>query len=208
MYIKCSCQFCGEHIEFDSAYVGKLIKCPHCYEFTMLSPPKVPFITDATLETTDIPLPEITIKYDFTSPDKKTDIIIENRGNMPSVRIFGLKVEIDGQNKILYIQKIGELKWEDNTRRNRVNYTRFKIFDGIYLYYRPIKKNYRELDSKVFKIQDGNLSLVYEDDWQWDCKQRIEQYYSEYSDKFVFRYIDEDVKWSGSFDDRIRSRYS
>ena len=188
--------------------MGKLIKCPHCFEHTLLSKAVVPFISETTIQNTYYPLPEITIKYDFNSPDKKTDIVIENRGNYPSVQLFGLKVEIDSPNKILYIEKLGGLKWDENSRKNRVNYTRYRIFDGIYLYYRPIKNNYKELNANTFKITDGNLSLVYEDSWQWDCKQRIEQYYSEYSDSFVFRYIDEELNWAGTFDDRIRSRYS
>ena len=35
-FVKCSCQHCGGHIEFDASYSGMSIKCPHCFETTTL----------------------------------------------------------------------------------------------------------------------------------------------------------------------------
>ena len=37
MFTKCSCQHCNGHIEFDSEYAGKSVKCPHCFELTVLT---------------------------------------------------------------------------------------------------------------------------------------------------------------------------
>ena len=31
-FVKCSCQHCAGHIEFDASYAGMSIKCPHCFE--------------------------------------------------------------------------------------------------------------------------------------------------------------------------------
>jgi len=35
-FVKCSCQHCEGHIEFDASYSGMSIKCPHCFETTTL----------------------------------------------------------------------------------------------------------------------------------------------------------------------------
>jgi hypothetical protein len=35
-FVKCSCQHCERHIEFDASYSGMSIKCPHCFETTTL----------------------------------------------------------------------------------------------------------------------------------------------------------------------------
>ena len=40
MYIKSACQHCGQHIEFDDAHVGVSIKCPSCFENTILTAPE------------------------------------------------------------------------------------------------------------------------------------------------------------------------
>ena len=41
-YLKCSCQQCGEHIEFPSDGLGMKILCPHCGGQTQLVSEKVP----------------------------------------------------------------------------------------------------------------------------------------------------------------------
>lgn len=38
MFIKATCQFCKGHIEYDSAYSGFSVKCPHCSSVTKLVP--------------------------------------------------------------------------------------------------------------------------------------------------------------------------
>jgi hypothetical protein len=42
MYIKSACQQCGQHIEFDDDHVGVSIKCPSCFENTILTAPERP----------------------------------------------------------------------------------------------------------------------------------------------------------------------
>lgn len=37
-YLKCSCQNCGEHLEFPANSVGEQIECPHCGAQTELAP--------------------------------------------------------------------------------------------------------------------------------------------------------------------------
>lgn len=37
-YLKCSCQNCGEHLEFPANSVGEQIACPHCGAQTKLDP--------------------------------------------------------------------------------------------------------------------------------------------------------------------------
>src|ERR1700686_2337940 len=36
-YLKCSCKFCGNHIEFPQEAVGATVNCPHCGQSTVLS---------------------------------------------------------------------------------------------------------------------------------------------------------------------------
>ena len=42
MIVKASCQNCGQNIEFDDAHLGYSVKCPHCFEPTVLSIPQNP----------------------------------------------------------------------------------------------------------------------------------------------------------------------
>jgi DNA-directed RNA polymerase subunit RPC12/RpoP len=39
LYLKCSCQACGAHIEFPEAGIGEVVDCPHCGAKTTLSAP-------------------------------------------------------------------------------------------------------------------------------------------------------------------------
>ena len=36
MLVKCSCQYCAGHLEFDDSHVDTVIKCPHCGNNTRL----------------------------------------------------------------------------------------------------------------------------------------------------------------------------
>ena len=40
-FVKCSCQHCEGHIEFDASYSGMAVKCPHCFETTTLLAPTI-----------------------------------------------------------------------------------------------------------------------------------------------------------------------
>ncbi|HEY5910548.1 MAG TPA: hypothetical protein VJA21_08090 [Verrucomicrobiae bacterium] len=50
---KCSCSHCGGHLEFESAYAGARVACPHCGNETVLYVPGI-----ATLPPVALPLPE------------------------------------------------------------------------------------------------------------------------------------------------------
>ena len=39
---KCSCQSCGEHLEYPTDYEGTTVACPHCGQGTELHQPKLP----------------------------------------------------------------------------------------------------------------------------------------------------------------------
>ena len=51
---KCSCQSCGEHLEYPTDYEGTTVACPHCGQGTELRQPKLP-VTQAV--TTNAPPP-------------------------------------------------------------------------------------------------------------------------------------------------------
>ena len=38
---KCSCQICGEHIEYPPSYEGQQVACPHCGQGTLLQQPQI-----------------------------------------------------------------------------------------------------------------------------------------------------------------------
>lgn len=38
---KCSCQICGEHIEYPPSYDGQQVACPHCGQGTLLQQPQI-----------------------------------------------------------------------------------------------------------------------------------------------------------------------
>lgn len=40
--VKCNCQHCDGHIEFDSAGAGQTVECPHCQMETLLYVPPPP----------------------------------------------------------------------------------------------------------------------------------------------------------------------
>ena len=206
MFVKCSCENCDNHIEFDDAYKGQLIKCPHCFEYTRLLLPKAPFISEQTSQI-DTPLPEITVSPERDVRDNLTEIVIENRGNSPSCGLRGVQVEINYTEKTLTFSKIKvlgiEIKPISNIRKKRINYTSYKIADGIYLYRRAIKGNYRENDLNVFKLKEGELTLVWKNSYLWDCKGRMETYYSEYFGSYEFIYDGSDY-----WDDKVRPMYS
>lgn len=166
-----------------------------------------PFISEETLASQTSPLPEITVSYDVSAPVGLTEVVIESRGNNPKCYLLkSVRVGVNDSERVLNITKLdNSIHWTNNTRKNRVNYTTFKIPDGVYLYERATK-DYRQVDLKVFRLQKGFVTLVCEDSWQWDCKERIEQYYPEYFGFYAFNYIG-NQQWDGSFDDRVRSRY-
>jgi hypothetical protein len=56
MLVKCACQYCKGHIEFDAGYAGLPIVCPHCGSETKLYVPEAP-------------LPPPTIKSEAISTD-------------------------------------------------------------------------------------------------------------------------------------------
>jgi hypothetical protein len=56
MFEKCACQYCKGHIEFDGAYAGFRIVCPHCGSETKLLIPETP-------------LPELETKQVTSNPD-------------------------------------------------------------------------------------------------------------------------------------------
>lgn len=37
-YLRCSCKECGNHLEFPASAMGTVVACPHCGEWTELSP--------------------------------------------------------------------------------------------------------------------------------------------------------------------------
>jgi len=41
-FVKCECIHCSGHLEFDRAYAGSLVECPHCHQDTRLSLPSPP----------------------------------------------------------------------------------------------------------------------------------------------------------------------
>lgn len=38
---KCSCQVCGEHVEYPPSYEGQQVACPHCGQGTLLQQPRI-----------------------------------------------------------------------------------------------------------------------------------------------------------------------
>ncbi|MEI7807681.1 MAG: hypothetical protein WCJ07_04255 [Verrucomicrobiota bacterium] len=136
-----------------------------------------------------------------------TEIVIENRGNIPSCGLRGIQVEINHTNKTLIFTRVNvgsgvEIPPIENVRKNRVDFTKYRMPDGIYLYRRAIKGNYRENDLKVLRLNEGVVTLVWEDEFLWDYKGRIEHYYSEYFGSYTFIYAGDEY-WG----DRVYPRY-
>src|SRR5215217_5131479 len=54
MFTTCSCQNCKKFIEFDDAYTGMTIKCPHCFEITKLFVAEAPLNSEPAVNLTEI----------------------------------------------------------------------------------------------------------------------------------------------------------
>jgi phage FluMu protein Com len=51
MFVKCPCQHCNGHIEFDVSYAGMSVKCPHCFETAKLFVPEIPLAKETNVAT-------------------------------------------------------------------------------------------------------------------------------------------------------------
>ena len=80
-FVKCSCQHCGGHIEFDASYSGMFVKCPHCFETTSL-------LAQATILQEPTPI-------SFTPAKKK--ILSERELNKAWNKYNKFKVRLDGE---------------------------------------------------------------------------------------------------------------
>jgi hypothetical protein len=68
MILKCNCNVCNEHLEFDDADAGKTITCPHCQMETVLYVPKV-----SARPPTHVTPPKLKIT---SAPTKSTGVLL------------------------------------------------------------------------------------------------------------------------------------
>lgn len=85
MFSKCSCNTCSGHIEFDAAYAGQTVTCPHCGLETTLLLPAVPF---------DSPTVPPHLPQEQVSPPMKTSVIPAINRNLRLCADCGKEVSI------------------------------------------------------------------------------------------------------------------
>lgn len=75
MFVKCPCQHCDGKIEFDSEYSGTSVKCPHCFEPTVLiAPPEQIAMANKPHSQTQFPAGEW--MKDPISPKQKAMLVL------------------------------------------------------------------------------------------------------------------------------------
>jgi len=123
-----------------------------------------------------------------------TKIVIENKGNTPSILLFGFRVDVDCARKIIMFTSLGFIPYSETKRHGRVNQTSYEIPDGVYCYKRDSLLNTRnarvnrEMEMKVFRINDGQMVVLGDAPSGWDSAQKLRLYYPEYDG--VYKFID------------------
>lgn len=122
----------------------------------------------------------------------KTKIVIENKGNVPSVELYGIQVDLDHARKVATFTSLGYIQYIETTRVNRVNLTKYELPDGIFCYKRDALSNTRnarvsrEMEVKIFKMVNGQMIVIGDGQSGWDSETQLRSYYNEYNQNYTF----------------------
>ena len=75
--------------------------------------------------------------------------------------VKSIEVEIDHVSKIIQANEYGPMPLVEVTRKDKINYCKFEVFDDAFGYYtRKIQTRPAKKEHKLFRVQNGQLSIL------------------------------------------------